>query len=32
MQYGAGVQSDEGGTLDVVLTADGAVESVTPGG
>lgn len=32
VQYGAGVQSDAGGTLDVVLGPDGAVQSVDPGG
>ena len=31
VQYGAGVQSDEGGTLDVTLGADGTVRSVDPG-
>jgi len=30
LQYSAAVQSDEGGVLDVVLGADGAVQSVTP--
>jgi hypothetical protein len=31
VQYSAGVQSAEGGTLDVVLGADGSVQSVDPG-
>jgi hypothetical protein len=30
VQYSAGVQSQEGGALDVVLGGDGAVESVSP--
>jgi len=31
VQYTAGVQSKEGGTLDVTLNADGTVQSVDPG-
>ena len=31
VQYTAGVQSEEGGSLDVTLGADGAVQSVDPG-
>ena len=31
VQYSAGVQSSEGGTLDVTLGADGTVQAVDPG-
>ncbi|MET0145797.1 MAG: hypothetical protein ABW328_13585 [Ilumatobacteraceae bacterium] len=31
VQYGAGVQSENGGTLDVLLGADGSVQSVDAG-